>query len=317
MARLGIHLAEGAPAAGLAASSRAALDRPLAHAAELLVAVPGDDAVVVGAFQRRADAGEAPALPLLTRGSGGAAARVGGGTVWTQLALARPDALVACDAERILNRYVRPLLRALTRTGAQAHWFGRDWVSVARRPAALVAFAHDAATGRALIEAIVAVTTPFALGERGSFRGQAPGTLEEIVSRADVGAVARAIEEAYAELAGEPTEELDPARLFGGDEAGPQPEPPWTAVREEAIGIVAAGRDRAGRLRVGGELMASRDAIARLEDRVAALAPGDRLGEQVGAAVNETLAGAGAVTFGVRSLESVRDVVVAALAPSA
>ena len=52
--------------------------------------------------------------------------------------------------------------------------------------------------------------------------------------------------------------------------------------------------------------MASRDALARLEAAIAS--------EQadVGAAVVETLGAPGVVTFGVRSLGSIRDVILAA-----
>ncbi|MCW5833524.1 MAG: hypothetical protein KIS78_14065, partial [Labilithrix sp.] len=73
-----------------------------------------------------------------------------------------------------------------------------------------------------------------------------------------------------------------------------------------------AGRDVDGRLRVGGELMASRDALARLEDLVASLPP-DAGEDDVGRAVDEALTTRGAVTFGVRSLASVRDAILDAL----
>ena len=85
-------------------------------------------------------------------------------------------------------------------------------------------------------------------------------------------------------------------------------EEPWAATREEAIGTIGAGRDRAGRLRIGGELMASVDALARLEDLIAEL-PADANAEDVGRAVDDALTTGGAVTFGVRSLETLRDVI--------
>jgi hypothetical protein len=58
--------------------------------------------------------------------------------------------------------------------------------------------------------------------------------------------------------------------------------------------------------------MASRDAVARLEAAVAALPPGAS-SDDVGRAVDESLATGGAVTFGVRSLVTIRDVIVEAL----
>ncbi len=284
--------------------------------ARLLVAVPSTEAIVLGAFQRRSELSalgpEVAALPVYRRGSGGAAARVGPGTVWVRLALARPDALVSCTADKLLNRHVRPLLRALGRVASvPVHYFGRDWISAAHRPVALVAFAHDASSGEASFEALVAVRTPFALHDRASFMGKPPATLEEIARRPiDVVAVARAITSAYRGLTTDVREDSAPVAPSRADVVGE--EPAWAAVREEAIGIVACGRDDAGRLRVGGELMASRDAIARLEDRLAAL-DADASADAIGRAVDEAFTTRGAVLFGVRSLASIRDVVLAAL----
>jgi hypothetical protein len=284
--------------------------------ARLVVAVPSTEAIVLGAFQRRSEllplGPDDAALPVYRRGSGGAAARVGPGTVWVQLALARLDALVPCTADKLLNRYVRPLLRALGRvTSRPVHYFGRDWISAAHRPVALVAFAHDASSGEASFEALVAVRMPFALRERASFMGKEPATLDEIAGTPiDGTAVAGAIASAYRALASDVREAAPPPialaePLLADDHA-------WSAVREEAIGIVACGRDASERLRVGGELMVSRDAVARLEDRIAALGSG-ATADDVGRAVDEAFTTRGAVLFGVRSLASIRDVVVAAL----
>ncbi|MBX3216226.1 MAG: hypothetical protein KF850_29575 [Labilithrix sp.] len=326
-----------ASASELAARSRA-WDADRGEDARLTIGSPSDEAIVLGAFQRASElegqrvgaAGVDAPLAVLRRGSGGAAARVGPGCVWLQLSLARPDALVACTADKLLNRYVRPLLRALTRAASvPASWFGRDWISAAHRPVALVALAHDAAANRALFEAIVAVSAPFACGDRPSFLGKAPATLDELAGRAvDPARVAELAVEAYAATATSIVEvgaaglapRGAPASIVEVGAAGLAPRgapaalgaPAWAAIREEAIGLVAAGRDAAGRIRVGGELMASRDAIARLEDLIAALPP-DASEEQVGRAVDEALTTHGAVTFGVRAFASLRDVIVAAL----
>ena len=282
----------------LAAQSRAALDRTLRCHAELWVAIAEDHAVVLGAFQR--GIGLPEGLPLVRRGSGGAEVRVAPGTVHVLLALESPSALVSCDEKRIVNRYVRPLLRALTRTGHLAHYFGRDWVSVDRRPIASVGFAHDASTGRTAFEAFVAVNAPFALRARPSFLGKAPGTLPG----ADPARLAEAIAEAYGRDA-EPVP-LEPAGAPSavGDLRA---DPPWAATREEAIGIVGAGPDAGGAFRVGGDLLVSRDALARLEERV--VVPG----ADIARAVDDTLAAGGVALDGVRSLASIRDVVSAAL----
>jgi hypothetical protein len=51
----------------------------------------------------------------------------------------------------LLNRNVRPFLRAFTRAGAMAHYFGREWISLRKRPAALLGF-DVTRSGAVLIE---------------------------------------------------------------------------------------------------------------------------------------------------------------------
>jgi hypothetical protein len=296
---LAIALAGPEDARVIAASSRASLDRPLRCAAELSLAIVSDDAVLVGAFQRAKG---------LRRGSGGPEVRVGPGTVHVALALAHPAALIACDEKRIVNRYVRPLLRALTKAGgthAAAHYFGRDWISIAHRPVAWVGFAHDSTTRRTLFEAFVAVRTPFALTERASFLGKPHGTLEALAGTAvDEGRLVQAIADAYSGGLGAIPLDWPDAPSPEGDAPA---EPPWAAVVDEAIGPIGAGLDAHGVFRVGGDLLVSRDALSRLE-ALAATAPEDELAH----IVDETLGSPGAALDGVRSLVSVRDVILAA-----
>jgi len=227
--------------------------------------------------------------------------------VHVALTLAHPGVLTACDERRIVNRSVRPLLRALSKTmggAGPAHFFGRDWVSVAHRPAAWVGFAHDTTTRRTVFEAFVAVRTSFAVADRPSLLGKAPGTLESIAGRPLVPArVAEAIAEAYASGAEwgsldppDPLDEEEPSHL--------DTDPPWAATCEEAIGMLGAGPDARGTFRVGGDLLVSRDALARLEELAAHASDGD-----LGRVVDETLAAPGVALDGVRSLGSVRDVI--------
>jgi hypothetical protein len=281
--------------------------------AVLTVAEPQDAAVVLGAFQRSSEIGGANERLILRRGSGGAACLVSRGTVWIELALARSDALVACTPDKLLNRYVRPLLRAMTgMTGVPANYFGRDWISAAHRPIALVSFAHEATTNAALFEAVVAVDAPFASGGRPSFLGKEPATLGAIAGRPVAsGTLVERIVESYSALATSVVDVADepPSRDAIGERV--LADPPWDATRDEAIGLVAAGRDETGRLRVGGELIASGDAVARLEELLATLPEGATV-DDVGALVDDTMTTRGAVTFGVRSLASIRDVIVAA-----
>jgi hypothetical protein len=293
----------------LAARSRTALDAPLEEDAELWLAEPADEAVLLGCFQRGCEVTDT--RPLARRGSGGAAVLVGPGSLWLGLALAHPAALVACDASKLLNRHVRPLLRALTKVGCDARYFGRDWVSIKHRPGAALGFAHDAQSGRSFVEALIAVRTPFALGARGSFLGHEPGTLESIVGNAiDVARLRDAIVGAYGTTYERTTRSLALATPpLVKDEEELRADPPWRATREEALGVIAAGPDARGVLRLGGELLASRDAVANVERDVAALGRGASPTE-VERIVTRAFTAPGVATLGVRSFARVSDVLV-------
>lgn len=251
----------------------------------LIVGVPTEETISIGAFQRRCEIAAAD-RPVRRRTSGGAAVRLGPGTVFVQL--------VARDVpgEKVLNRQVRPLLRALTKVaGRPVSWFGRDWIACGGSPVGMVAFAHDADTERSVFEAFVSATADVWPGARPSHRGKATAMLGVEPAR-----IVEAIAAAYGG-------EVEGADLPMSDAPD---EPPWQATREEAIGIVAAGRDARGVLRIGGELMASHDAVARFEDAIADPSA------DVEAALERTLAAPGAVVFGVRDLGSIRDVVLEA-----
>jgi hypothetical protein len=316
VARLGVARAEERSAREIAGYSRTALDRPLVCPAELRVSVLRDEALLLGAFQRAAGIPESTPT-FLRRASGGPDVLVGEATVHVALALAHPGALAASDEKRIVNRSVRPLLRALTKSlgrEGMAHFFGRDWVSVGHRPAAWVGFAHDATTRRTLFEAVVAVRAPFARTQRASFLGKAHGTLESIIGRSvDPASLAAAIIDAYADGAeaiplddtGAPTASPSALDSLGGDD--PRADPPWAATCEEAIGTLGAGPDASGRFRVGGDLLVSRDALGRLEARVA-----DASDQDLDRIVDETLAAPGVALDGVKSLTSIRDVIAGA-----
>jgi hypothetical protein len=301
--RLAILRAGARSAAEVAARSRSALDAPLAFAGSLLVAEIPDDAILLGAFQR---GGDGAALPTYRRGSGGPAVRVGPGTLYVALSLAHPAALVGSDEKRIVNRSVRPLLRGLTKVGHLASFFGRDWVSVQHRPAAWVGFSHDTTTRRTVFEAFVAVRAPFA--ETGaSLLGKAPASLEELAGTAiDPRRIADAIVQAYAGAWDAEAVEAAAPAVDGTDERAAN-DPPWAATVDEAIGTIGAGPDARGVFRVGGDLLVSRDALARLEARAATASL-----EDVPSIVDETLAAPGVALDGVRSLTSVRDVIVRA-----
>lgn len=231
-------------------------------AAALALGSPEEPAILAGAFERTG---------LPNRASGGAAVAVGPGTVWVQLHLGSLDAVASvgpCTPDKILNRHVRPLLRGLTMVlGVPVSYFGRDWVSARGEPIAAVGFAHEARTGRAIVEAFVAVNAPFAppAGDgppRASLRGKTPTTLAAIRGR-PIGA-----DEVIAALRDAWPSEVETRAL--------EPPSPGAALAvlasvEDAIGPVVAYRGEDGRLRLGGAFMASVDAVLALEDAVAAL----------------------------------------------
>ncbi len=313
MPTAGLAVPGALPPAEIAARSREALDRPLAHDVELTIAHATGEAVLLGAFQRvGARDGKDVKYTFHRRGSGGAAFFVGPGTLWVSLALATLDALGPCPPDKILNRHVRPLLRALRRCGALAHYFGRDWVSVAHRPAAAIGFAHDRASGRTHVEAFVAVSTPFVRTEdagRASFLGKAPGTLEELTGKPlAMDRLSSAVAEAFvpdaipftlAQLVDAGTDPRDDARA----------DPAWTVTAEEAIGEIGVAIDASGRLTVGGDLMVSRDALTDLHGRLAS-------GEDADHALDASLAAQGVALEGVRSLRSFAELIVRARASS-
>lgn len=301
---LGIRTHELAAAEAVAWSA-GALVRPMAAPAELSIFAVRDEAVLLGAFQRTSELSPSTEKNVFRRVSGGPALRVAPGTLWMQLALARPDVLVSCDVARVLNRYVRPLLKAITRVAALANYFDRDWLAVKHRPVAFVGFAHDAASQRTLVEAVISVREQAFLGEHASLRGKTPWTLEEAAGkRVEDARLSDAIVSTYLEAYGcsrlELSGSVEPASTV-------RSEPAWGASREEAIGHVFAGRDHAGRMRVGGEFMASHDAVEALETRLASI--DCTSSEDVGRAVDETLSAEGTALFGVRSLVSIRDAI--------
>jgi len=253
--------------------------------------VPREPAIVLGRFQRSCDAPPSPdAEQRYRRTSGGPAVRIGPGVVCVR------KRAVGISPDAILNREVRPLLRALTRvTGRPVSYFGRDWISCGGRPVGIVAFGHEAATGSSVFDAFVSARDSACIEGRSSYLGKAPATLDVDPARALEAIAAAYGEGALEEIACEPVARGEPA---------------WEASLEEAIGPVCAGHDAAGVLRVGGELMASSDAVAKLEEMLFEGASAD----EVGAAIDETLAGPGVALFGVRSLRSIRDVLLRARA---
>jgi hypothetical protein len=88
--------------------------------------------------------------------------------------------------------------------------------------------------------------------------------------------------------------------------------PPWLATVPETIGPLGAGPDATGRFRIGGDLLVSRDALFSLETSAATARDDD-----LGLLIDTTLRAPHVALDGVRSLSSVRDVILAARRASA
>lgn len=126
------------------------------------------------------------------RASSGTAAFVGERGLFVSLALPDVAALFADASPRVLlNRNVRPLLRALRRAGLAGSYFGREWLSAGREPVALVGFEQVGPVGAVLLELV--------------FHGPGCAALAERVSCAEERALDRARGHALCEL--------EPARL--------------------------------------------------------------------------------------------------------
>lgn len=269
--------------------------------------------ICLGAFQRAASALRAsPGLPVTRRLSGGPALWIAPGTLHLLLTLPSPSALIAdADPHRLINRHVRPLLRALRRVGALASYPGRDWVSASHRPVAWVGLAHHAASGACAFEAFIPLLEPFALPahldgyparNNAPFLGKTPASLGQITSRPV------------------PPEQLSDALLAAYDEVGgPLARPPWTdeitrplaldtrppwaSLREGVIGFLGASREPAPEL--GGDFFASSDLIDAINDALAARPPApcdDDLRAALARAVGSV---EGGIFEGIRSVDEI------------
>lgn len=295
---------------------------PGAEAALLVAPIVGEG-IALGAFQRARSTVdlarlEGSGVSLVRRATGGPAIRVGRGQVYVALDLRSPSALGGvADPGRALNRHVRPLLQALTSLSDYAATSGgRDVVLVRGEPVAWVSVRNEQATGRTGLEAVVAIDKPFGLADEldlahgaiaPRWTGKRPTTLAVVLGRAvDPSAVVEATVRAYAAAAGGDVERWEPPSL-PASRVDPD-QAPFVAMVEEAVGLLGGvvARDR---LVVGGDVIASHDALDALGARLFALGP-DADDEAIGAAIDAALApGSGAMLLGVRSLGSITKLV--------
>ena len=254
-------------------------------------------AVVLGALQRAGRvvdlaACATTATPVIRRCTTGTSVYIGQhAIVWTlalpHVAALHPDA----TPRTLLNRNVRGFLAGLSRGGAPARYFGREWIAIDHRPAALLGF--DAlADGRIVIEVFAGLDATIALPrelcadeERAvdRWRGKEPLAL----GGGDAAALARRVIEAVAARAGGRRDRaappLDPDRALATSITDPHDPAPsglgLAASSRAPIGWIDAAVDVAAKtLWIGGDALVASFAVRALADAIArgeAPAPGD------------------------------------------
>jgi hypothetical protein len=268
------------------ALAAALLERASSGEAQITASLLEGPAVVLGALQRAGRVIDVAACatagtPVLRRATTGTAAYIGRrAIVWTlalpHVAALHPDA----TPRTLLNRNVRGFLQGLSRGGAPARYFGREWIAIDHRPAALLGF-EALPDGRILIEVFAGLDASIALPaslcadeERAvdRWRGKEPMAL----APRDPAMIALQVIEAVAARAG--------ANLDGAEPPAPlvvappitdprDPVPPGLALTERKrapIGWIDAAADVAtGRLWLGGDLLVASFAVRELALAVA------------------------------------------------
>jgi hypothetical protein len=270
-------------------------------------------AVVLGAVQRAgrvvdlAACAERGAL-VLRRATTGTAVFVGArAVVWT-LALPHVAALVPDAAPRtLLNRNVRGFLKGFARAGAVAHYFGREWLSVRHRPAAVVGF-DVARDGAVLLEVWAGHDAPPAIPDAlaapeerllDRWLGRSPAALVEVLP-AELGLedLARIVMETVALRAvvpaveAEAPPELESLAFRPIDAPGdPLPRGAGAAVLARVpIGWIEAAALDAGGVWLGGDLLTARWLLDELGRSEAPPAPVDAASAPIeGASLSDLL----------------------------
>lgn len=248
-------------------------------------------AVVLGAAQRAGRvldlaACAAAGVAVHRRATTGTAVHLAGRAVLFTLALPHLAALAPDASPRtLLNRNVRGFLKGFTRAGALAHYFGREWISLRHRPAAVIGV--DApADGAALLEiwaghdAALAIPEPLAAPEERAldrWLGKRPAALAELLppttSLADLAA---AVLDGVTQRAPSPLVESSAPALDTAPYApitnalDPLPAHHHPAALERVpIGWIEAARSPDGGVWLGGDVLTGRwllDAIAGAAD---------------------------------------------------
>lgn len=315
-----VAIVDGPNEAGLAVErsddelTRALSDRDVALAF-YACALTGD-MLTLGAFQRQPLSDGAAAV---RRRTGGITAFAGEGVVYLAMRLRNASVAMPCPHNRVLNRNVRGLLAGLSTSGVPAHYFGRDFVSVAHRPAVLTTWTRDE-SGAVDLEFFVSTGRSFDAREfvhdsdayAAHFLGKTPITLAESWGAAPTieDLTDRVARRGYAERIGlaydlrEPSSQAVTAAVTRERST----ELRWSTPHAIPIGSLEAGVRLEGGLIADAELAGDFMADAALNVRLAAELRGKpATAENIVAAVNDVFLREGLHVEGVASLEPVRD----------
>lgn len=268
-----------------------ALTRATGHCV-LAVAPARGDVVSLGRFHQRPAGDEARGVALARRTSGGRACAFGDGFLRLVLAQPHRSALVGDDPatlapEQVLNRAVRGPMAALERLGIPVHYPGRDLLTVAGRPLAVLGLAVED-DGATLVDVVLSGTRDAALLPGLLDRADPTGVVradmllpDAVTSLARLGCdvapddLAAAAARGYADRLGVTpgdTHDVTPSDMDATWETARRPDPRHTmhATARTAIGVLEAHAARAADgtvadLRLAGDLLASTRVVAALE----------------------------------------------------
>jgi hypothetical protein len=259
------------------------------HGVPLLASACCDaSAVVLGALQRedtlRKRSAARFSLGLKRRITTGTEAELEGAVLYHALALPRVDALFAdASARTLLNRNLRAILRGYTAAGVPLRYFGTEVLALLGHPVALVGYEQNA-SGAVLIEVLLGLEKPCVV--RAALEREPPAALREIVKSSEaprdfLGRAVAGIVERVGLSARDVASELSAVAAVPVALAAVAPEdsrePANVAIPLGVVEAVAAPR-----VRLGGDLLASTAALARVEALAqAALGSGLALEESV------------------------------------
>jgi len=250
-------------------------------------------ALVLGSLQREDTLrGRSPArfdAPLLRRHSTGTEAQLDGAVLYHALALPRVDALFSdASAATLLNRNLRAVLRGYTAAGVPLRYFGTEVLALLGHPVALVGY-DRAASGAVLIEVLIGLETPCVV--RPALKREPPAALYPLLRRSPapheflLSAVAGIVDRLGATVV-DVAQALPPTASTADCLALTDNSTDAPASIPIPLGVVEAVVEPAPR--ITGDLLVSRAALARFEQRAAETR---ERGEQLGADLLALFAG--------------------------